>query len=459
METNERFAPGQVLAGKLRIVRLLGAGGMGAVFEVEHELTRHRRALKLLHPQMAGIPSVVERFLREASAAGRIGNRHIVETFDAGRLDTGEPYIVMELLTGRTLAEVLEQRGPLSIDSACDIVIQACDAVSAAHAAGIVHRDLKPENLFLCGPDASFVKILDFGVSKFDSATTGVDGITLEGSPIGTPFYMSPEQVRGEKNIDARADVYALGVLFYECLTGRKPFVAETLPHLAVLIYQGKYATPSQVRNGLPPAVDFVVSRAMASDRSERFASAAEFSSAVSRLRSSLAPAAMGQTQPLVQSEPPLAPPRPMPALTPAVFTSPPVDAPKARARWWIPLGVVGIAALGVVAAQYARSHSEAASSAEAPSRDVPTRTAVAPVASEEAAPRLEPAATASVAAPASASVGRAKLGVMVAPVAASASATPSSAPSAQANAPANSAPTPRSRASSYGLSQDNPFK
>ena len=157
MEMNQRFAPGQVLAGKLRIVRLLGAGGMGAVFEVEHELTRHRRALKLLHPQMAGIPSVVERFLREASAAGRIGNRHIVETFDAGRLDTGEPYIVMELLTGRTLADVLEQRGPLSIDAACEIVIQACDAVSAAHAAGIVHRDLKPENLFLCGPDASFV--------------------------------------------------------------------------------------------------------------------------------------------------------------------------------------------------------------------------------------------------------------------------------------------------------------
>ncbi len=459
MEMNQRFAPGQVLAGKLRIVRLLGAGGMGAVFEVEHELTRHRRALKLLHPQMAGIPSVVERFLREASAAGRIGNRHIVETFDAGRLDTGEPYIVMELLTGRTLADVLEQRGPLSIDAACEIVIQACDAVSAAHAAGIVHRDLKPENLFLCGPDASFVKILDFGVSKFDSATTGVDGITLEGSPIGTPFYMSPEQVRGEKNIDARADVYALGVLFYECLTGRKPFVAETLPHLAVLIYQGKYATPSQVRNGLPPAVDFVVSRAMASERTERFASAAEFSSAVSRLRSSLAPAAMGQTQPLVPSEPPLAPPRPMPALTPAVFTSHPSDAAKSRSRWWIPLGVVVVAGLGAVAAQYARSHSEAASSADVPSRDVPTRMAVAPIASEESAPRLEPTSQAPASAAAPSAALHAKPVVSVVPAASSPPLTPSSAPSAQANPVTSSAPTPRSRASSYGLSQDNPFK
>ncbi|HET9934111.1 MAG TPA: serine/threonine-protein kinase [Polyangiaceae bacterium] len=456
---NERFAPGQVLAGKLRIVRLLGAGGMGAVFEVEHELTRHRRALKLLHPQMAGIPSVVERFLREASAAGRIGNRHIVETFDAGRLETGEPYIVMELLTGRTLGEVLEQRGPLSLDAACDIVIQACDAVSAAHAAGIVHRDLKPENLFLCGSDASFVKILDFGVSKFDSATTGVDGITLEGSPIGTPFYMSPEQVRGEKNIDARADVYALGVLFYECLTGRKPFVAETLPHLAVLIYQGKYATPSEVRNGLPPAVDLVVSRAMASDRTERFASADELSSAVSRLRSSLAPGFMGQTQPLVQSEPPIAPPRPMPALTPAVFTSPPSDVVKPRSRLWIPLAVVALAGLGVVGAQYARTRSEAASSAEPPSVNVPTHTAVVPVVNEDAAPRVEPSASPlASASPSAAAPVHGKGAVSVVPIAPSAAAAASAvaAPSAQ---PVGSVTTPRSRASSYGLSQENPFK
>ncbi|MFZ5891037.1 MAG: protein kinase domain-containing protein [Myxococcota bacterium] len=463
MESQNRFAVGNILAGKLRIVRPLGVGGMGAVFEVEHELTRHRRALKLLHPQMAGIPSVVERFLREASAAGRIGNPHIVETFDAGRLETGEPYIVMELLSGKTLAEILEQRGPLPIDAACDILIQACDAVSAAHAAGIVHRDLKPENLFLCGPNLSFVKILDFGVSKFDSATTGVDGLTLEGSPIGTPYYMSPEQVRGEKTIDARADVYALGVLFYECLTGRKPFVAETLPHLAVLIYQGKYATPSQVRSGLPPAADIVVSRAMASDRSERYATAAELAAAVSSLRASLAPGAMQQTQVLLESNAPPPPPRPAPALTPAVFTGPPSESfkPKSRAKWWAVAAALGVAGIGVAGARWLRPEPEPAPT---PTADVALQTAGSPPAvNSPAAPSSEPevapvpvrsAAPQPRVAEAVRAAPNAPVPVMSAPAPA-VSANLAAAPSAAASV----APTPRTRASSYGLSQDNPFR
>jgi serine/threonine protein kinase len=461
MDSDERFVVGSILAGKLRIVRPLGAGGMGAVYEVEHELTRHRRALKLLHSQMAQIPSVVERFLREASAAGRIGNPHIVETFDAGRLETGEPYIVMELLKGKTLAELLEENGPLSLDRACEVVIQACDAVSAAHAAGIVHRDLKPENLFLQGADLSFVKILDFGVSKFDSATTGVDGLTMEGSPIGTPYYMSPEQVRGEKSIDARADVYALGVLFYECLTGAKPFVAETLPHLAVLIHQGEYEAPSHLRQGLPPAADLVISRAMASDRSKRYASMTELSAAVARLRAEVGPIALHQTQPLTRPPPGLAPiagpaataesagqgaqplPRPAAALTPGVFTSPspseprPAPAPKLRL-----LAVAGgLAAVALLAGLALRK----------PAAEPPL-----PEPSVQAVPVSPPAslpATAPAASPAT--VVLELPSAAPAPVApASASARPGAAPRTQ---PAANAP--RSRASSYGLSEDNPFK
>lgn len=446
MDSEERFAVGSILAGKLRIVRPLGAGGMGAVYEVEHELTRHRRALKMLHAEMARVPSVVERFLREASAAGRIGNPHIVETFDAGRLETGEPYIVMELLQGKTLAELLEERGPLQLDRACEIVIQACDAVSAAHAAGIVHRDIKPENLFLAGADLSFVKILDFGVSKFDSATTGVDGLTMEGSPIGTPYYMSPEQVRGEKSIDARADVYALGVLFYECLTGAKPFVAETLPHLAVLIHQGKYEAPSHLRQGLPAAADTVISRAMASDRSERYSSAAEFSSAIARLRDSVGAMAMHQTQPLTQPPPGFAPqqpqqplPRPVPALTPGVFTSQstPAPAPPAAKTWMI--GVAGgVLLLGVGGALLFRK--------PAPEPPLPEPTV-------HALPLTSPSTA--VAAPAASPA----VVVLEMPSAAPApSASASTAASARPRAqPAASAP--RSRASSYGLSEDNPFK
>jgi serine/threonine-protein kinase len=446
MDSDSRFAVGSVLAGKLRIVRPLGAGGMGAVYEVEHELTHHRRALKLLHPQMAQIPSVVERFLREASAAGRIGNSHIVETFDAGRLDTGEPYIVMELLQGKTLAEVLDERGPLPLETACDIVMQACDAVAAAHAAGIVHRDLKPENLFLSGPALGFVKILDFGVSKFDSVATGVEGLTLEGSPIGTPYYMSPEQVRGEKSIDARADVYALGVLFYECLTGRKPFVAETLPHLAVLIHQGNYSLPSGLRPGLPKAADSVVSRAMASDRAERYGSAAEFASGIARLRDSLQPGVLGETQPLLPTEPRAA--GPAPALTPAVFTKPSAPAPNPRApKGWIAavLAVVVVSAIGgSLLLGKTSAPPAAAESAAAPTPPKATAPAAEPVPEATTAPATSAAAKAPsvVPEPAPGPAGSAGKAVVVRPGASA--------------APASSS---RSRASSYGLAEDNPFK
>src|SRR6478736_3811029 len=146
------LAPGTVLAGKFRLVSRLGEGGMGSVYEIEHELTKHRRALKLLHKSMAAMPSIVERFLREASAAGRVGNPHIAETFDAGVLETGEPYLVMELLRGEPLSARIE-RGPLLVQEVVDLIGQACVGVAAAHAAGIVHRDLKPDNLFIIDID------------------------------------------------------------------------------------------------------------------------------------------------------------------------------------------------------------------------------------------------------------------------------------------------------------------
>ncbi len=442
MDSESRFVPGKIVAGKLRIIRQLGAGGMGAVYEVEHELTRHRRALKLLHAQMAQVPSVVERFLREASAAGRIGNPHIVETFDAGRLETGEPYIVMELLQGQTLAELLEEKGPLPTELACEILTQACNAVSAAHAAGIVHRDLKPENLFLVGPE-KFVKILDFGVSKFEAAT-GEQGLTLEGSPIGTPYYMSPEQVRGEKSIDARSDVYALGVLFYECLTGRKPFVAETLPHLAVLIHQGKYDTPRELRPELPGVADTVISRAMAGDRTQRYASANELASAVTILRNSIRPGAIESTQ-LVTPNIPRAP-RPAPALTPGVFTSQPTPLPRRSGKAWL----IGAAALTLVGIALAIGLSKKL-------KNDPSFAAEASAGPVSAAPRAS-AATAPPAAPSPSAV---TLLPDVAP-----SAEPATTVSAarrvaapRPSASAASTPPPRSRAKSYGLSEDNPFK
>jgi hypothetical protein len=268
------LTPGTVLAGRFRVVRCMGVGGMGSVYEIEHELTKHRRALKLLHAAMAANSGVVERFLREASAAGRVGNQHIVETFDAGTLETGAPYLVMEMLRGETLSDRI-LRGPMPVSEVIDLVGQACDGVHAAHEAGIVHRDLKPDNLFVVDVEGRpFVKILDFGISKFDPGKTGGMALTQEGAALGTPYYMSPEQIRGEANLDARTDVYALGVILYECTAGQRPFEADALTQLAVLIHTGRPKPLAELRPDLPPGFSDLVARAMATDREQRTQSA-----------------------------------------------------------------------------------------------------------------------------------------------------------------------------------------
>jgi eukaryotic-like serine/threonine-protein kinase len=263
--------PGTVLAGRFRVGRILGTGGMGAVYEIEHELTKHRRALKLLHAHASASPEIVARFLREASAAGRIGDPHIVEVFDAGTLDTGAPYVVMELLSGETLGARLAAKGRLDVPELCDLLGQTCDGVQAAHDAGIVHRDLKPDNLFVTTRDgAPFVKVLDFGVSKWSAELTGGGAITQEGAALGTPLYMAPEQVWGLPDIDARADVYALGVILYKCAAGVPPFPATSLAHLAVLIHEGNPTPLSHLRPDLPAAFHDLVGRAMARDKANR---------------------------------------------------------------------------------------------------------------------------------------------------------------------------------------------
>jgi serine/threonine-protein kinase len=278
------LAPGTLLAGKFRVVSRLGEGGMGAVYEIEHELTKHRRALKLLHKSMAEMPSVVERFLREASAAGRVGNPHIVETFDAGVLESGEPYLVMEILRGQSLSARIAN-GPMPLLDVVDLLGQAAAGVQAAHNAGIVHRDLKPDNLFItdAADGRPFVKILDFGISKFDAKSTGGLQLTQEGVALGTPYYMPPEQIRGEGNLDARADVYALGVILYECLSGVRPFEAETLAHLAILIHTGKPRHLAELRPDLPPGFAELVHAAMATDRGQRVQTADELRAALER--------------------------------------------------------------------------------------------------------------------------------------------------------------------------------
>jgi serine/threonine-protein kinase len=279
------LSPGTLLADKFRIERLLGAGAMGEVYAIRHELTRHRRALKLLHASVRMVPDIVRRFLDEASAAGRAGNAHLVETFDAGILPSGEPYVVMELLDGETLSAVLERQGPLAVADAAEWVAQAAEGIDAAHRSGIIHRDLKPDNLFLTQREGRpFVKILDFGVSKF-ATESGSMSQTRAGMMYGSPAYMSPEQLTGSVDIDPRTDVFALGVVLFQGLTGKLPFDGPTLEALAVRILAGVPTPIESLRPDLPPPLVAVVARALAPQPAHRFPSAGALADALGPFR------------------------------------------------------------------------------------------------------------------------------------------------------------------------------
>jgi eukaryotic-like serine/threonine-protein kinase len=265
------LVPDAIVAGKLRVIRRLGAGGIGSVWEVEHTLTRHRRALKVLHPRFNDRPEVVERFLREASAAGRIGDPHVCETFDAGRLESQAPYLLMELLDGISLGDRLRQ-GRVELPEVSFLMRQACLGVAAAHEAGIVHRDLKPDNLFITSVGGKpFVKVLDFGVSRFDDVGPEQLKLTSEGTTLGTPLYMSPEQISGRTDLDKRSDVYALGVILYEAIAGKPPYEGASLAALAVQIHRGKPPSLKLLCPELPADFVSLVERAMNPDRDQRF--------------------------------------------------------------------------------------------------------------------------------------------------------------------------------------------
>ena len=286
MSDSPSLLPGTLLANKFRIERLLGAGAMGAVYAIHHELTRHKRALKLLHPSVRNVPDIVRRFLNEASAAGRAGNPHLVETFDAGTLPSGEPYVVMELLEGETLSSLLERERTLDVSRAAELVAQAAEGMEAAHQAGIVHRDLKPENLFVTnGAGRPFVKILDFGVSKFATTTAGGMSNTRAGMMYGSPAYMSPEQLVGSTDIDARTDVFSLGIVLYQSVTGILPFDAPTIEALTIRVLTGEPTAIETLRSDLPSAFIEVVRRALSPARETRLPTARALAEALAPFR------------------------------------------------------------------------------------------------------------------------------------------------------------------------------
>ncbi len=276
---------GDRIEGKYEIKRLLGEGGMGAVYEGENTLIHRRVAIKVLHSGVAAMEEAVKRFENEAQAAGRIGSDHIVEVLDLGRLESGDRYMVMEFLKGESLSARIAARGRLSASEICNVGLQLLEGLSAAHEAGIIHRDLKPDNIFLIAKakgKADFVKILDFGISKFN--VLGKDfSMTRTGSVMGTPYYMSPEQARGAKNLDARLDVYAAGVILYEAATGRVPFDGDTFNELLIKIVTEESPAVRALAPDLDPGLAEIIDRARQKNPDQRFASAREFRDALAR--------------------------------------------------------------------------------------------------------------------------------------------------------------------------------
>jgi serine/threonine-protein kinase len=272
---------GDLVDGKYRILRTIGEGGWGIVFEGENVRTFKRVAIKILRTTAAVTKDILTRFEREAQAAGRIGSEHIVEVYDLGTLPDGTHYMVMELLAGEELAARLRSSGALDPVTVAKIVLQLLDGLKAAHAAGILHRDLKPENLFLVPTRSGeeFVKILDFGISKFSN--TPQASATMTGAVLGSPCYMAPEQARGLKHVDVRTDLYAVGTLMFESLTGRVPFLGDNFNDLMFNIVLAPRPDPRELRPELDPEMALIVVKAMAIDPQQRFQSAEEMNAAV----------------------------------------------------------------------------------------------------------------------------------------------------------------------------------
>jgi serine/threonine protein kinase len=259
---------GDKFAGKYEIVRVIGEGGMGIVYEAMHLRLQQRVAIKLLQPRVLYMPDVVARFEREARAACRLRSRHAVRILDVDQVPGGLAYMVMEYLEGHDLSQELHHRVRLQVAEAVDYVLQACVAMAEAHASGVVHRDLKPSNLFLVDEAGRrTIKVLDFGISKM--TTDGESHVTSTFATMGTPLYMSPEQIRSAKNVDARTDIWALGVILYELLLGERPFAGTTTAAAAAIVADNP--PPLHERIDLPAALEQVVMTALAKKPEDRF--------------------------------------------------------------------------------------------------------------------------------------------------------------------------------------------
>lgn len=275
-----------LIAGKYQLIKMIGRGGMGSVWEGRHTSLGTRVAIKFIEAEYAGSQEARSRFDNEAKAAATIQSKHAIQIFDHGVTEDGKPYIVMELLTGEPLDKRIERLGRLGLQDVARIFQQVARGLGRAHERGIIHRDLKPENIFLVitpDDDDEVAKVLDFGIAKIKGTAGGqLSNSTKTGAVLGTPYFMSPEQARGLRDIDHRTDLWSLGVITFKCVTGVLPFDGESLGDLLVKICTTQIPVPSQVLPGLPPAFDAWFARALDRDPQKRFASALEMSDALS---------------------------------------------------------------------------------------------------------------------------------------------------------------------------------
>ena len=399
---------GATVADRYRIVRRIGEGGMGAVYEGQHTVLGRPVAVKVLLEKFHEKTELVARLLQEARLASAIGHENIIDVTDFGTTTDGRAFVVMEFLEGESLAQVVMRDAPLPVERCLRIARQVASALSAAHQKGIVHRDIKPENVFLLRRgEQDFVKVVDFGISKaVKSREDGADllRLTRTGMVLGTPLYMSPEQARGGDDVDARVDIWAIGVMLYECLTGEVPFRANNYLGVISQVLTQDVLPPSKLRPelGIPAAVEAVVMRAMEKDRTRRYQDMADLERDLGRLLAGDPNVGMVEA------------------------TSPEIPVPPVRARWHLGIAAVTIVGVGLALTlarterEARRTRAAAAKAAAAASAEASAPSAVAP-GSKAGAPGPDDEATGSAAAAANA---------------------PESLPSAGAGLPAPSSPT-----------------
>jgi len=374
-----RLPRGTRLIGKYEIVRPIGQGGFGLVYEATHLGLRARVAIKLLHSEVRHHAQTMERFRREAWASAQLTSQHAVRVMDVDVLEDGSPFIVMELLRGRDLEAELSARGRLPIREAVGYVLQAASAIAEAHTLGIIHRDLKPNNLFIVDPSGlPQLKVLDFGLSKIASDLS----LTRTTAQIGTPMYMSPEQFRSGKDIDCRSDIWALGVILYRLLALRAPFVGENRTDLMVAISSQSPPELRQLAPNVPPALAAIVMRALSKDRANRFHTVSEMAAVLAPFGP---PGAF--IAPLARSTPPTH--RPSTTLTDSSQDTPqsPTHKSPSRALFWAG-AAAAVVALGFgLRGAYVRATDRAAAPLAAPA----AQPAVTPVSRAASAPTSAP--------------------------------------------------------------------